>query len=198
MSAKVVLTGAAGKVAVSLEASGFERRGLKFVRSVPNGFVSFIELQVGRKSTTEQLVFVINFGVIVPSLLLGDEPAKPEYGACHWGGRVADKDGVEIWWPVRASDNVDQLAARVTTSIDQQVLPALAGKQREEDLIALWKAGRSPLLVDSQRLLFLGTLLYRAGRWPELQETRAELEGKARDPFSLRALARLKELEALT
>jgi hypothetical protein len=194
MTAKALLTAAAGMVAVSLKARGFGRRALTFTRAVDE-FVSMIELQPSRTSTPEQLSFVINFGVIVVSLFAGEDLAKPEYGACHWGGRVSGKDGVEIWWPVRADDDVEQLAARVTALIEQDVLPALDGKQHEEDLIALWKTGRSPLLTDSQRLLFLGKLLHRAGRRQEFEETRAELEAKARDPFSLRALAKLKELD---
>jgi len=195
MNAKAVLTAAAGKVAASLKARGFERRGLTFVRRAVDGFVSMIELQPSRKSTPEQLLFVVNFGVIVPSFFAGDDLAKPEYGGCHWGGRVSGKDGVEIWWPVRADDDVEQVAARVAALTEQEVLPALEAKQREEDLIALWKTGGSPLLTDAQRLLFLGTLLHRAGRREEFEQTRAELEGKARDPFSLRALGRLKELD---
>jgi hypothetical protein len=195
MSAKAVLTAAAGKVAAGLKARGFERRGLTFVRRAIDGFVSMIELQPFRKSTPEQLSFVINFGVIVPSLFAGDDLAKPEYGECHWGGRVSGKDGVEIWWPVRADDDVEQLAAHVTALMEQEVLPGLEAKQRDEDLIALWKTGQSPLLVDSQRLVFLGTLLHRAGRRAEFEQTKAELEGKVTNPFSLRALGKLKELD---
>jgi Domain of unknown function (DUF4304) len=195
MNAKAVLTAAAGKVAAGLKARGFERRGLTFVRRAVDGFVSMIELQPSRKSTPEQLLFVVNFGVIVPSLFAGDALAKPEYGGCHWGGRVSGKDGVEIWWPVRADDDVEQVAARVTVLMEEEVLPVLEAKQREEDLIALWKTGRSPLLVDSQRLLFLGSLLHRAGRRAEFEQTKAELERKATDSFSLRALGKLKELD---
>ena len=180
----------------SLEARGFQRRALKFVRRAgDDGFVSLIELQPSRSSTPEQLLFVINFGVIVPSLFVGEDLATPEYSDCHWGGRVSGKDGVEVWWPVRADDDVEQLAARVMVPIEEEVLPALEAKQRDEDLIALWKTGRSPLLVDSQRLLFLGTLLYRAGRRDEFEAAKSELERKAKDPFSLRALGELKELD---
>jgi hypothetical protein len=178
-----------------LKARGFERRGLKFVRRASgNGFVSLIELQPSRRSTSEQLLFVINFGVIVPSFFAGDDLTKPEYGGCHWGGRVSDKDGVETWLPVRADDDVEQLALRVTELLEHDVLPALEAKQRDEDLIKFWKSGQSPLLVDAQRLLFLGTLLHRAGRKDEFEEIKAELERKARDPFSLRAVSKLKEL----
>ena len=137
--------------------------------------MSFIELQPSRRSTQEEISFVINFGVIVPSLFVGDDLTKAEYGGWHWGGRVSGKDSVEIWWPVRARDDVEELAARVTMLLKQEVLPALDGKQREDDIVALWKSGRSPL-VDSQRLLYLGTLLHRAGRRDEFEQTMAELE----------------------
>jgi len=178
MNAKAVLTAVAGKVAASLKARGFERRALKFVRRAgDDGFVSLIELQPSKKSTPEQVLFAINFGVIVPSLYVGDDLTKPEYGGCHWGGRVSGNDGVELWWPVRADEDVEQLTARVMALVAQEVLPALETKK------------------DAQRLLFLGTLLHRAGRRDEFEETKAELERKARDPFSLRALEELKKLD---
>lgn len=193
MNAKAVLTAAAAKVAGSLKAHGFERRGLKFVKAC-EGIVSLVELQPSRASAPEQLLFVINFGVVVRALFAGDN-LKPDYGGCHWGGRVSGKDGAEIWWPVRADDDVQPLAAHVTSLMDQEVLPALNAKQREEDLIVLWKTGQSPFLVDSQRLLYLGTLLHRAGRRDEFEQTKAELERKATTPFSLRALQKLQELD---
>jgi hypothetical protein len=194
MSARAILSVAVRKVGASVEPRQFERRGLKFVRRAEDGFVSLIELQPSRKSTPEKLLFVINFGVIVPSLFVGDDLANPEYGQCHWGGRVSNKEGVEIWWPVRADDDAEQLAARLAAVVKEQVLPGLDAKQREEDLIALWKTGRSPLLVDSQRLLFLGTLLHGAGKTEEFEQTKAELERKAVDSFALRALDKLKGL----
>jgi hypothetical protein len=55
-----------------------------------------IELQPSRKSRPEEISFVINFGVIVPGLFVGEDLTKPEYGGCHWGGRVSGKDSVEI------------------------------------------------------------------------------------------------------
>lgn len=195
MNARTVLTAAASRVAAKLKVHGFQRRGLKFVRRVSDdGFVSLIELQPSRASTSQELRFVINYGVIVPSLFVGDNLSKPEYGGCHWGGRVSGKDGVEIWWAVRGEDDAEQLATRVTSVLEGEVLPALESKQRDDDLITLWKTGCSPLLVDSQRLFFLGMLLHNAGRRTEFEETTAELERKARDPFSLRAVSKLKGL----
>jgi len=194
-SAKAVLTAAAGKVAADLKARHFARRGLKFVHDSADGeFVSLIEFQLSRSSTSAQLSFVINFGVIVPSLFGGSDISKPEYTSCHWGGRVSGKDGVESWWSVHAADDVDQLTVRLNSVLEAEVLPALATMQREEDLIALWKTGRGPGLGEAQRLLFLATLLHRAGRRREFEETRAELEGKARDSFGLNALRKLNEL----
>jgi hypothetical protein len=195
MNAKAVLIAASRKVGAGLKNRGYQRRALTYVME-SDGVVSMIELQPARGATPEQLSFVINFGVIVRSLVPGDDLTKPEYGGCHWGGRVSDEGGVEIWWPVRADDDVAPLAARLLATLEQAVLPALEANRREEDLVALWKTGRCPLLVDSQRLLFLATLLHRAGRRDEFEQTKAELERKAADPFSLRALGKLRELDS--
>lgn len=195
MNAKGVLAAAAQRVAVTLKDRNFKRRGLKFVRSPNDGFVSLIELQSSRKSTSEQLSFAINFGVIVPVLFGGEDLTNPNYTECHWGGRILSNDGIEAWWSVRAHDDVEQLAARLTALLTQDVLPRLDAMQLDDDLVSLWKTGQSPLLAEVQRLLFLGTLLHRLGRREEFEEVKADLECKARDSFSQRAIAKLKALD---
>lgn len=196
MNAKAVLTAAAAKVAASLDGRGFERRGLKFIRRRGgDAFVSLIELQRSRSSTSEHVSFAVNFGVVVPSLIATGDTAEPEYGGCHWSGRVCGADGVEIWWPVRANEDPGELAARVKVLLEENVLPALEAKQRDDDLIAFWKTGRSPGLVEAQRLSFLAKLLHNAGRREEFEEVKAELERKATDSFSRRALGELEKLD---
>ena len=74
-------------------------------------------------------------------------------------------------------------------------LPALQGMQRETDLVTLWKTGKCPGLTDARRLLCLGQLLHRAGRYREVAETRAELERLPAGPFVSRAMEQLKALE---
>jgi len=193
MSATSVLTAAVGVMASVLKPLGFERRGLKLVRT-GDEVISLIELQPSRQKTAESLTFVVNYGVVVPSLFLGRDLKKPEYTQCHWGGRVAGVDGKEGWWPVRVDDAPEQVAVKLKELVDSNVLPALEGKQREADLIALWKTGRGPLLVEAQRLQCLAQLLHRAGRYQEVAEVRAQLEQKAVNPFAVRALEKVKAL----
>ncbi len=83
----------------------------------------------------------------------------------------------------------------LATVVNEDVLPALQSMQTEKALIALWQTGRSPMLVDTRRLLYLGLLLHRAGRHDELEAVRAELESKADNVFAVRALAKLKGVE---
>ena len=193
LTAKAVLSAAAKKVGSDLRARGFRRTGLKFVRQ-GDEVVSMIQLQASRSGTAEAGTFVVNFGVLVPCLYIGQDIAKPVWTDCHWRERVS-RVGREAWFPFRANDDVDGLAARLTEIVEHDVLPVLETLQREEDLIALWKTGQGPGLGELNRLLLLGTLLHRAGRRSELSEIEAELELKADDAFARRALAKLRELD---
>ena len=194
MSAKIVLTEAAKRLAAELKGLGYKRSGLRFVRQGIE-VISLIELQVGRSSTPKELSFALNFGVIVISLADG-EATKPTYTVCPWGGRVSGRDTTERWWTVRESDSVEELSHQLVTVVSRDVLPEIDSNQTEEALITLWRSGRSPGLVEAQRLLFLGVLLHRAGRLSEFAAVRSELESKARDRFSFRALEKLKGLES--
>jgi hypothetical protein len=48
--------------------------------------------------------------------------------------------------------------------------------QTEGALIDLWASGRSPGLVEAQRVYFLARLLHRAGRREEFAREKANLE----------------------
>ena len=159
-----------------------------------NPVLSLIELQISRTTTANELSFAINFGVIVSSLTENNELTKPTYTDCHWGGRVCSQNGIELWWNVHGSDSSTELAERLETVLDRDVLPELDAKQTESALIALWQTGRGPLLVEAQRLLFLGLLLHKAGKYSDFLKTRTELESKVHDGFGMRALDKLKGL----
>jgi len=179
-----------------LKQRGFRRSGSKFTRTGAD-VVSLIEFQRSRGSTAVYLTFVINYGVAVLSLAHaeGVDTAKLWWTQCHWRARVSGKDGHEAWWPVRDDDDPNQLMARLTHLVEQEVLPALENKQREADLVTLWRTGKSPGLVEAQRLLCLAQLLHRAGRKAEAVQTRVELEHLPDSPFTLRASQKLRELE---
>jgi hypothetical protein len=196
MSAQQIFTSAIAAAGSVLRQRGFRRRGSKLTR-MGQEVVSLIEFQRSRGSTAAHLTFVINYGVAVLSLAhaQGVDTAKLWWTECHWRARVSGKDGHEAWWPVRDDDDPDQLAARLTHVVQQDVLPALEEKQREADLVTLWTTGKSPGLVEAQRLLFLGQLLHRARRQAEAVQTRVELEHLPESPFTLRAAQKLKELE---
>lgn len=180
-------------VGEELKTAGFRRSGSKFVRQ-GDQVVSLIELQRSRRKG-EPTQFVINYGVVVPCLFQGESLTKPEYTDCHWGGRVGDSEGREVWWVVSDDEPPSILASKVVNAVKARVFPVLEALQTESSLIELWRSGRSPLLVEGQRLQFLGTLLHRAGRRDEYAETKAELAAKASDPFSVRALQKLALLE---
>lgn len=184
---------AARAISARLSPLGYRRRGIRFVRQ-GRELISRIELQIQRGSTTEEAWFAVNYGVVVVALAGSDLPT-PTHTDCHWGARVCGEDGVERWWRVRDTDHPDELANRLLEALEGSVLQALDTMQTEADLIALWKTGRSPLLVEAQRLLFLGMLLCRAGRKEELEAVQLELESKAHNLFAVRALERLKALQ---
>ena len=193
VSTKTVLSEATIRVADALKTLGYTRSGTRFIRRGTE-VLSLIELQTSRSSTNNELSFVVNFGVVVISLTEGSDLSKPTYTDCHWGSRVSGQDGVERWWTVRVEDSPAELAEMLESVLRREVLPALESKQTEEAMIALWQTGRSPLLVEAQRLLFLGLLLHKAGKCSELVAVRSELELKARDGFGSRALDKLKGL----
>lgn len=194
MTAKLVLSRAANDLRAHLARTGFRKTGLKFVRTGPEA-LSVIELQPSRGGSADSLRFVMNYGVIIQSLLDEPAPAAPTYTECHWGGRVTDAAGVEIWWPVRTIDDAGELADRLRAVLEHDVLPALDHMQTEESAIRVWQSGQSPLLVEAQRLFFLGRLLHKTGRHDEFAKVLRELEAKARDAFGLRVLESLRGLE---
>ncbi len=194
MTAKAVFSRAASVLRAHLARAGFRKTGSKFVRTGPEA-LSVIELQPSRGGSPDSLRFVVNYGVIVRSLLDEPAPAAPTYTECHWGGRVAGADGVEIWWPVRTMDDADELADRLRAVIERDVLPSLDRMQTEESAIRVWQSGQSPLLVEAQRLFFLGRLLHKTGRHDEFAKVLHELEAKSRDAFGLRMLESLRGLE---
>lgn len=193
MTAKQILSQTAREIGAGLDSQGYRRTGSLFVRRGEE-VISLIELQPARGATAQELSFAVNFGVLAISLLDGEEPAKPTYTDCHWGGRLCGADGVEQWWTVRDTDLPSQRAQELLAVLNRDVLPVLHGMQTERALIELWQTRRSPLLVEAQRLLYLGRLLHRAGRYDEFAAVRSELEDKAREGFALRALQRLRDL----
>jgi len=194
MTAKHVLSSATSEIAAGLETLGYRRAALRLMRRCPS-VTSLIELQIARGATSETLSFVVNFGVVVNGLVESGESTRPTYTDCHWAARLLGGDGVERWWPVRDGDSAGILARQLGEALERDVLPALESMQSEDALIALWQTGRSPGLAEEQRLLFLGLLLWRAGRRDEFLRVRTELETEARDSFGLRALAKLMALD---
>ena len=85
MNAQVVFRSAASRLAAFLKVRGFKRQGQKFVRRPVDGLLSMVEVQWLREPTGEKIWYVIDFGVIVPSLSADDELHEPQYGSCHWG-----------------------------------------------------------------------------------------------------------------
>ncbi len=157
--------------------------------------VSLVEIQTSRDATPHMLTFVVNYGVVVPSLFRGQDIENPTRMECHWGGRVNGRDGTEAWWPVRENDSADLVAANILRTVEDDVFPNMDSVQTESDLIALWKAGPSNILVEARKLEALAHLLHRAGRRAEVSEVRAQLERTATDSFSMRALERVRALE---
>jgi hypothetical protein len=194
MTARAVLSSAVKIVATALSDVGFWRKGLRLVRA-GDEVVSLIEIQPSRDSTAHMLTFVLNYGVTVPGCFLGKDIESPTLMECQWGDRVNGRDGTEAWWPVRESDSIEGVAANMLRTIEADVFPKMEPVQKESDLIALWKAGPSNILVEALKLQFLAQLLHRAGRRAEVAEVRAELERTAVDSFSMRALERVRALE---
>jgi hypothetical protein len=194
MSAKSILTEAARIISLALKDRGFKRVGLKFLREGEE-VASLIEFQMSRTGVVDKGSFVINFGVIVPVLFVGQDLTKPTYFDCHWSARVSDEEGVEIWWTVRSSDDPRELAIKLTEILERKVFASLDSIQREADLIEIWQTGKGRGLTEAGRLLSLGILLHRARRHSEAADVRKALEQKAKSSFDQRAVRQLRELE---
>ena len=194
MTSRTVLADAAKKVASELRLRGFRQARLKFVRPGEE-VVSLIEFQMSRSGTADYSTFVINFGVIVPRLYQGRNVAAPFHTECHWGCRVRDKERHERWFSVRERDSSDDLAREMIQIIEADVVPVLATKQKEADLIEAWMTGHGSGSSRIKKLEYVGLLLHHAGRFEELATVKKTLMETARTPYEVGTLRVLEALE---
>jgi hypothetical protein len=174
---------------------GFSGSGRKFLRRDP-GVTGLIEIQVSRTSTADYLTFAVNYGVVIPALfqaVASEGPRSLTYTSYHWARHWHDPSTQEErWWPVRATDDPQEIAEELSRSSKLQILPDLERLRDPAAVAALWQAGNGLGLSAGMRLALLPLLLIELGRRDEanaaIAELRARSDGDAE--FALRRLRR--------
>ena len=149
-------------LAAALKPLGFAKRGTKFRRGDTN--VQLIEFQRSNSSDATSIKFTLNFGVVSVRALLRLDPeakvAKSGILDAHLSERIGllSEERAERWW--RIDNQTDELAigSDVIERVMTEALPWLQQYSSDEELVALWKSGRSPGLTEGQRIRYLAAL----------------------------------------
>jgi hypothetical protein len=178
----------------TLKAKGFSAKGRRFYRTCNTGNTLLVSVQKSMASSSSESLFTINYGVYcarIGSKLAERASAALDVFSAHWRKRIADA-GREVWMRVKSTDSADELANAIIRALGP-VLTDLDEHGTDEALRTEWLSGRSPGLVNTQRLLFLAILINEIGPPDKLdsvvRELRSIVKGTIHEKLMERRLA---------
>jgi hypothetical protein len=160
----------------ALKERGINAKGTMFYKRVDGGNTIALSLQKSQKSSVAEVLVTVNYGVYSARIgaTLRDDPAwAMDVLQAHWRDRL-NEGGQEKWLRLSATEAADKVARTILDAIDG-ILPGLLAHSTDEALRAEWLSGRSPGIVNMQRLLFLSILLNEMGPTERLGEVVGEL-----------------------
>lgn len=154
----------------SLRSQGYAGRKGRWHLRDQAGNVVLVAVQRSRSSTASAIRFTVNVALVNRTVWeweledLADQ-RKPDVWSAHWRERPSTDDGRERWWTVDESSDAEKLAADVVARVTP--LCAAAGQLLDADeLVRLWRIGRSPGLTEVQRRQYLAALTGSSQRGP--------------------------------
>lgn len=140
---------------------GFTRRGA-ILRTFRHGNSGIIEFQKSTKGSSGKLLFTINLAIVCGELLGQDQPdlEKARSVDAHFRQRIGMllPDRPDKWWEITETTDVNALATEVGNLISKEAAPYIQRYLDTNELIALWKSGKSPGLTETQRVKYLEML----------------------------------------
>ena len=149
-----------------LKPLGFAYGAGNFRRSTSSGNILTIHIQKSSRSSHEQLLVTVNYGVTsrrVLSATKGEDAVMGDVWDAHWSGRIEDADGRERWLSFSATDDASTIADQLWAIVEIKVLPELESHTEDQLLLNEWLQGRGSGLTESQRLLYSLVLLQALG-----------------------------------
>jgi hypothetical protein len=91
----------------------------------------------------------------------GGVPDAPNVASAHWGERIGilAPAGQDRWWTAASVEEGMVVGKEMAAQLFAWGLPALAVLRTNQDVIDLWRSGRSPGLTELQRARFLAKLV---------------------------------------
>jgi len=156
-------------VAPVLQREGFSKRGTTFLAKHEENW-KVIHFQKSRNSTSDEVIFGVNFGICSARLLdfftsSRDAVRPPQVAECHWRQRLGavPPDGGDRWWSIRSTTQTAKIGEEILGQLRTVALPEMERLVRDEALRDLWLKGQSPALTELQRLQNLAVLLSLLG-----------------------------------
>jgi hypothetical protein len=128
------------------------------------GNVAIVEFQRSAANDDSLIRFTLNLGIVSGKLFNAWDPEADlgRVGAseAHLRERIGFflKPPTDHWWTLTDVTDAEMVAAEVATLLVDAALPYLNGYGADENLLALWRTGRSPGLTEGQRQRFMALL----------------------------------------
>jgi len=169
------------QVASILKNYNFKKNSSTFYYQNNNGNWGIINFQKSMKSTSGEILFTINVGVVSARLLnfFSVKPSKkrPNIWDCHWRIRLGQLiEGKDKWWLIDFETSIEELGENITTYLLSLAIPGIEKYIEDNELRDLWLSGKSPSLTEFQRLLHLSVLLREIGPQELLEPTLYKLQ----------------------
>lgn len=147
----------------ALKPLGYRKRGHKFQHQTGDN-VALIEFQRSQTSDGDHIKFTINLGVVSGALANRLDPDKDINKMGVWEAHLRERIGSLLpskddhWWLLSAATDQITLGREITQCVLNTAVPYLEQVASDDQLVALWRAEKSPGLTAGQRLKYL-TLL---------------------------------------
>ncbi len=137
---------------------------------IKNGNLGIIDFQKSRNSTESTIIFTVNLAVVLRTIYefeghhVSIDKLGEEQG--HWRERLGYlmPEKTDVWWEIKESIDVKQLASLLIKLIEEYGIKALMKYIKDGNLLELWLTDEAPGLTEMQRLEYLSVLLKSMGR----------------------------------
>ncbi len=180
MSAKDLYAELTTGLGLELAEKGFSPKGNSWVRPADDNW-AIIGCQKSPKSTTEEIIFTIEYGIfsrLISDFFTPDFADKvPTLATCHWRRNLTAllSQSEQQWWTV-ANTQIQTLKAELVGHLNKLALPDLNTHLTDKQLGAAWFTGQAPGITEFQRLAFVSVILKNINRPNELMDVLSEME----------------------